>query len=61
MDVPVAVGFCIHQLSKAAHVTVLLQLHRQYIEMGTDSAYMALSGLLKGIIKRDLRTSFWEE
>jgi len=69
MNVPVVIGFCILQLAKLRMLQFYYNCidryidrkHFQYIEMDTDSAYMALSGPLKDIIKHDLRRSFWDE
>ena len=67
MDVPVIVGFCILQLAKLK----MLQFYYncidkyvdrtdfQYVEMDTDSAYMALSAPLSDIIRPSLRREFF--
>ena len=69
MNVPVVIGFCILQLAKLRMLQFYYNCidryidrkHFHYIEMDTDSAYMALSGPLRDIIKHDLRRSFWDE
>ena len=69
MDVPVVIGFCILQLAKLRMLQFyyncidryIERKHFQYIEMDTDSAYMALSAPLQDVIKHDLKRSFWDE
>ena len=58
MDVPVSIGFTILQLAKLRMLEFYYDLmdkyvdrrNFQYIEMDTDSAYMALIGPLDSII-----------
>lgn len=69
LDVPVIVGFSILQLAKLR----MLQFYYdfmdkfvsrrdyQYVEMDTDSAYMALSGELESIIKSGMKEEFYRE
>lgn len=67
MNVPVVIGFSMLQLAKLR----MLQFYYncidkyidrkkvQYLEMDTNSAFMALGGALQTIIRPELRTEFW--
>ena len=69
MNVPVVVGFSILQLAKLR----MLQFYYdcidrfvdrkdfQYVEMDTDSAYMALSAPLESVLKPGTERAFWEQ
>lgn len=67
MDVPVIIGFSILQLAKLRMLQFYYDLvdkfidrsDFQYVEMDTDSAYMALSGKLDHIIRPNLRAEFY--
>ena len=69
MKVPVVVGFSLIQLAKLR----MLEFYNdcidrfvdrkdlQYVEMDTDSAYMAQSAPLQNIIKPGMENEFWKE
>ena len=67
MDVPVIIGFSILQLAKLRMLEFyydfmdkfVSRANFQYVEMDTDSAYMALSGDLETIIKPNLQEQFY--
>jgi hypothetical protein len=69
MNVPVVVGFCILQLAKLRMLEFYYDcIDRyvdrrdfQYVEMDTDSAYMALSAPLCEVIKQGMEQEFWRE
>lgn len=69
LDTPVILGFSVLQYAKLR----MLQFYYdcidfyiprnsfQYIEMDTDSAYMALAGSLESVVKPELKRRFFEE
>lgn len=69
MDVPIHIGFSILQYAKLRMLEFYYDFMDkyvsrkdfEYVEMDTDSAYMALSGPLEDIIKPELRRQFFEE
>ena len=69
LDTPVVLGFAVLQYAKLRMLQFyydcidrfICRSNYQYVEMDTDSAYMALAGDLKSIIKPHLREQFFKE
>ena len=69
LDVPVVIGFSILQLAKLRMLEFYYDCidvfvdrrHFQYVEMDTDSAYMALSAPLRSVIRSDRVARFYNK